>query len=302
MPAHLSTEQRDLIYKQRNHKSLITDPVIATLDGEEFTLKPIDRLNGLPKIKANLYAAMEIMTTKADWDNLPRLLQGLRHGGLRVNAPVMYSIARRAGKAGRQDVLLECARQAEATGFRMNKDANVRSLIWWFQYMAVDSEFDAEMTKKALAWSEQIFEMIELPTHIGKGLKDGDLDPRVQPKSVGILLELAAVRALKHTDGKDVDGKVAKYAEKMSLTSLDFGVPEPNLESIWVSEVLPALYGMRVALKILDPNSEVAKKLQAASDSLGKTVDGHLEEIPKLTKTGKTPKSLELYKIMSESL
>lgn len=301
MPSHLTSDQRNLIYKQRNHKSLITDPVIATLDGEEFTLRPINRRQDLPNLRKSLYAAAELMKTKGDWDNLPRLLEGLRHGGLKTTPNALTILSRKAGSAGRQDVLLECARQVEATGYRLYDSEVVRQTLWWFQAMAVDSKFEAEATKKALAWSEQIFEMMELPQHVGKGVKEGELDPRVQPQSVAILLELAAARASKHLDGKDVDGKVAKYAERLSQTSLDFGTPaEMANQSHWISTSLPALYGMKTALKILDPASEASQKLQVASGALEEKIDGYRKDLPKSARTGKPPRSVELYKMMFE--
>lgn len=302
MPQHLTSEQRDLIYKAKNHKALVTDPVTATLDGEEFVLKPINRRKDLPRSRQSLYAAVDLMKTKGDWDNFPRLLEGLRHGGLQTSPDLLVRLTRKAGQAGRQDVVLECARQAEATGYYLNNVKVVRQILWWFQAMAVDSGFSAETTKKALSWSEQIFDLMELPEHGGKTPTSVELDPRVQSQTIGILLELAAVRASKHLDGKDTDGKVAKYAEKLAGTSLNFGAPEePSNTSLWVSENLPLLYGMKVALKVLDPTSEVAKNLQAASDSLQKDIDGYRKQLPKIpNKSGKPSQALELYKTFFE--
>lgn len=287
MPTHLSAEQRELVYKLRNRKSLTTDPVVANLGGEEFTLQPIDRTTDVPPLRKSLFNALDLMKTKADWDILPRLLEGLRHAGLKLSTAALNSIVRKTARAGREDIILASLREVEATGFQLNRSEFVRQILWCFQSMAMNSDFDVKTTKKALAWSEQIFDMIELPAHAGEGLAAGEVDPRTQSLSVGILLELAAARALKHLDGKDVDGKVAKYAEMMASTSLHFGSPTSEKATRhWCSERLPVLFGMRAALKILDPTSETAKKLKAASDSLGETTDGYLKKMTEMEELG----------------
>lgn len=281
----------------------MTDPVVANLGGEEFTLQPINRITDVPPVRKSLFDAINLMKTKADWDILPRLLEGLRHAGLKTSIAALTSITRKAARAGRQDIILACVRQVETTGFQLNRSEVVREILWSFQSMALHSDFDAETTKKALTWSEQIFDMIELPAHAGEGLAAGEVDPRTQATSVGILLQLSAARALKHLEGKDVDGKVVKYAEMLASTSLDFGTPRNDFDRRhWSSERLPVLYGMKAALKILDPTSEAAKKLQVASDALGGTIDGYLKELTDKGEVGNAHFVVGLQKKLSELL
>ena len=243
------------------------------------------------------------MKTKADWDNAPRLLEGLWHGRPGETYRVLRKFVNIARKAGRQDILLQCARQVSGTGYRLNDVTLVRHTLDSFQNMASESNFDPETTKKALAWSEQIFEMMELEEHIGKkGVKEGAVDPRVDARCVGILLGLAAARASRHLDGKDADGKVAKYAQRLSSTSLDFGKADAvESQNMWAVGTLPALYGMKTALKILDPASEVSQKLNVASKALHEEIDSALKEIRGLQlRSGEEPYSIRMYKFLFE--
>ena len=245
--------------------------MVATIAGEDFTLQPLDVLKDIPGKLNSLKRATGLMKDKKDWDNLPNLLHGLKTSKFYLTPGMQLMVLRRAGSAGRQDVILECLRRVSDTGLVLRNPEFVVQVMWWMQQKAVLSGWDSQETKKALSWAEMVVNLLEDRKHAGSRILAGETDPRVQPEVIGILLQLSAVRASKHLGGKDVDGKVAEYAQKLLGLPVDFKKPNVEKEyevNMWVSTHVPVLQGMKVAQDILDPTSEVAIGLKARANEL----------------------------------
>jgi hypothetical protein len=103
----------------------------------------------------------------------------------------------------------------------LNHPITVNEIFWRLQDKAFASDWSAEETKQAFAWAEMFLDMLEDERHAGSKLIKGHQDPRVQPQVIGLVLQMAAVRAERHLAGKDEDGKVAKYAERLLALPLD---------------------------------------------------------------------------------
>ncbi len=270
MPAHLSKEQRRLIYKEKHKNVLLTEPVTATISGESFTLQHISKTKDVPNVYHALFDAIELMKEKKDWDNLPNLLEGLKHGGLRTQKLLLkQKVVGKATRAGRQEVILECLRRAADTGIVLEESEFVAKVMLSMHYKAQNSDWDKHETAKALSWAEMVVALLEDPKHAGNRKLDGKKDPRVQPEVTGILLELAAVRAVKHLGSRDSNGKVAEYAMRFLGTPLELKEPENEyVLNPWLLSHIPILHGMYEALKVLDPSSVVAARLKTKSEEL----------------------------------
>lgn len=220
------------------------------------------------------------MSTNEDYENIPRLLEGLRNARAKLVPNTSAKVTMKLGQKGQQHVILDCARRGEKTGFDLSDYELVRQVLWFFHSKAAVAEFDQDETKKALAWSEQIFELMQLPENCGKGIKGDQLDPRTQPLTVGVLLELAAVKAAKFQDGKDVDGKVEKYAKQLLATGVNIAEPSahPKEKNFWLATVFPLVHGLKVAVEVLGSSSQVAQELKAAKDKLDRSVDVALKD------------------------
>lgn len=320
MPAHLTKEQRLVVYKDKKIRLLNSDAGTAYIGDEEFKLQHINRLEDVPQGYKVLREAMSLMTEKKDWDNLPRLLHGLNNAKVLKLEKKKYqarksTIARKAGQAGRQDVLLECIRRSHVTGMTLREPEFVAQVMFWLQMKALQSDWEAEDTSKALKWTELIITMMEDPKHTGGSLV-GVEDPRTKADVIGVLLELAAVRASKHLGGEDKDGKVAKYAE-MFLDSLNspvssssfephvgeetggFRKPDPHGKALsrWMSTHTPILFGMKEAIVVLGPESGLTSVLGAKADELEGLIHVYGEALARATvKSDTPPKGIELYK------
>jgi hypothetical protein len=268
-------EQQNLIYKTKYQQMLEGELVKATIAGEEFTLKHIDKTKDVPSGRKALNDALILMKEKVDWDNLPNLIKGLRSAGATLSPFYRMQVLRRLGKAGRQDVIIECLRRVSDTDLNLNDRQNLQQSLWWMQFKAITSEWDREQTSKALSWSEMIMDMLEDPKHHGSA---GVTPNRHLPEINGILLQLAAARAEKHLGGTDVDGRVDRWARKLVSGNPKFDIEiigtkkqKASKNHEWVCKLVPVLHGLKVAQRVLEPSSELIaplKKMEAEIEKL----------------------------------
>lgn len=281
---------------------------MARIGGEDFQLEHIDRVQDVPNSRKAFFEAVDLMKEKKDWDQVPVMLQELKNAGRSFNTPLPLILIRKAAIAGRMDVMIECVRRVEATGFRLNDPDLVAALMWGLQYKAIASKFSEKHTKKALSWAEMLLIILEEDRHAcHKVLKN---DPRRRLEVIGALLQLAAVRAARHLDGKDEHGMVEKYAERALVASLGQRPPLLDVEATrektvavettaeeeaaeeerrakkairkraasihdanaWLKSTVPILHGMKVAQTVLDPASQLAVQLKRKADALEATV------------------------------
>lgn len=292
IPAHLSKEQQDLIYKPKNKKILASEGGKAMIGEEELTLEHINKAKDQPKGYTVLWEAIDLMQERRDWDNLPRLLHGLNNAStLKLNKPrnawKKEKLVRRLGLAGRQDVLLECVRQSAVTGLTLDSGRFAGQVLHWIQTKAVDSDYEAEETSKALKWAELVATMMEDPSHAGSKYTGKSWLASEVP---GILLELAAVRASKYLGGVDQDGKVAEYARRL-VQSLPEDAEHADKSSGWIIPAereslskwmrlhVPILYGMKQAATVLEQTSDLAKQLGIRTKGLEVMISKHGKEL-----------------------
>lgn len=269
MPAHLSKAQRNLIFRPTRKKELDAEPIIATLGEEEFPLEHIPP-EGRPSIVKTFNDALALMEPK-DCENIPNLLHGLHNAKINWGYTKQKAIVGVLVKNGREDIIMECLRRVKDTRMQMDSLYKVTGIMHGLMQRAMDNGWGKVETEKALGRVERVAVMLEEPTHAGELSSTDEWDPRNKSEVIGVLLELAAVRASKHLEGKDEDGKVADYARRL-VNAAPF-IPARNSDS-WMRNEIHVLHGIKVALTILDPKSNVATKLQARYAELSEMVEG----------------------------
>jgi hypothetical protein len=186
------------------------------------------------------------------WNNLPRLLEGLKDCKRPLKKDQLQQMIGKAALANRIDIVIECARRVTDTGFRLKEPEVVRSVMWGLHVKAAQSDWAEKETGQALRLGEMVAEMLDDKQHAG-GPIVGEDDVRRLPEVVGILLELAAVRASKHLEGKDADGKVATYAarivdmptKKLTIEEKSSSREQEIAINVWLREAVPVIHGMK---------------------------------------------------------
>jgi hypothetical protein len=240
------------------------------------------------------------MKDKKDWANLPNLLEGLNVAGTNTNAVhIKCLVVTQCRVAGRQEVLLECLRRVKGTGMQLKEPRFVVRVMLAIQHRAFSTDFHEHETAKALKWAEMVVALMENPKHAGSRVLAGENDPRLQPEVIGILLELAAVRAVKHLESRDVDGKVAEYGARLVGTRLEFKTPANETEyelNPWLSAHTQVLHGIYEALKVLESSSAVAEGLQKKGEVLDAMVSTYYEKLASIaSKKQKQLFGLQMY-------
>lgn len=276
LPAHLTRTHRKRVFNRKIATKLEEEPVKVDVSGEEFRLRHVEKTRQPDSVKG-LFQAVSLMKDKKDWDNLPIIFEGMKTAGRKYKLHHLEKLVRKAGMAGRQDAILECARRVSKTDFVLRDASLVRQVMWWIQYKAVSNDWDAKNTQRALSIAEQISVLLEDPIHSGSRTIQSPDDARVRPEVVGILLELAAANAKQN--GSDADGKVQLYAERLinimrDGRTWDNALPKEDGwegRNHWLRYATAILYGLKIAPEVL-ADAKLQKELKALGSKLQNVV------------------------------
>jgi hypothetical protein len=224
-PQHLNHEQRLLVYKKKNIPRLTNEPLYAQIGSVDQQLEPLDIRKDVPNQWEMIKQAVELSKEQDDWENLVKMLEGFHRAGIKIKTSRVLKIIRRANEAGMQHIVLAALQQAATTGVTLRSPAVLEVVMTGIHKKAAEAEWSKAGTKKALSLAEQVVELMEMPAHI-KTDRAAAVDPRSSPLVISLPLELAATRAALHLDGKDVDGKVAKYAVRLMAAVKQDGYQE----------------------------------------------------------------------------
>lgn len=208
----------------------------------------------------------------AEWTNLVALLAGMRTAGRKWKGWQVEKVVRAAGEAGMAHAVLESVRAAARTGLDMRELRIVREVFWACRSKALLSGWAKEETERALVYAEQLARLLEDEKHWGKVRSARGGDPRIQPDVIAVVLELAAVRAVKYQAGKDKDNKVLAYAQRL-MANMNRAVEEAAEEKRVVVHAdyelarwVPMLNALKLAQQVLGDSmpegDSAARKIQ----------------------------------------
>ena len=252
---------------------------------------------------------LQLMKSQDDWQNLPGFLEELKISKRKLDAGLQEKMVRVASKAGRQDVIVECAKRVGRTGFALSDVKLVREVFWGLYEKAMRAGWQEEETALALAQAELVAELLEDHGHRGRRAL-GKGDPRCRPEVIGVLLALST----KNVEGKTVevlDGKVATYAARLQATwhNADLEASELGLQpdswqeanyrlQLWV----PVLRGMRLATELLDPKAPVGMWIRKELPAMESVVERARVETAKEASPSGSRRGLELFNHSNRTL
>ncbi|KAG7290398.1 hypothetical protein NEMBOFW57_000398 [Staphylotrichum longicolle] len=291
LPTYLAREQRKKIYNPKLKQILQNDPVTMEIDGVVHKFRYVNKAADLPSTRRTLIDALHLMKTPSDFQNLPALLEGCKRARHAVPPELQNKMLRLAATHNSLQVIIECVKAVERTGFKLNSSENINQLLIWAQWPAITSGWDEAKTKTALKQVRLILNILEsdknhLPSAELKGAFPFYRDPQV----LASRLHMAAARAVYHQGGKDVDGTVTKYAEELvklwpegaGLLDLQPDAAYRNRDTfryllnrnyyLWFAS--PVLNGLTLAANVVDPG--LAMQLQNRADKVDEEVKAAL--------------------------
>ncbi len=162
--------------------------------------------------------AIELSKSEEDWENVLKLFEGLRQSRKGVgNLSRMHAkFVRHAIDEGMLNLVMRAIGGVEATGVSL-RDANVLQhiLIRGIHQRSISSAWTPEATEEAFERVMRVIRMMERPGHMGNSRGNDADDARMQPWVMGVLLEATAMRQKVLFDGKDHEGLVALYMQRL---------------------------------------------------------------------------------------
>ena len=242
--------------------------------------------------------AVNLMKTRADWDNLVPLLSGMKASSRPIPPQRWDWLVRKTCEAGMANVVLRCAKQSARTGLELQLVGPVKKLYQAFHAAAQAADFKGPIVADTLKQAKQAAFLITLPKKKPVSIEQ---DPARQPGIIGVLLELSAARSLDTSGGKDESGEVVAYASRV-LDTWVLGNFNFEHHTEWspannkLQEMIPLWHGMKLALQVEEVGAdehlrtnltarveELASKIEAASKRVSDAGSSHLPKGLKLS-------------------
>lgn len=296
LPTRLNPPTQRRLYDPKFKDTLKMNPVVIEVEGFEYKFQHMDRFDpSVPRTSHVVSSVVPLMRTPADFANLPTLLSGLRRARGPLGHRNKCRVVREAGKAGQIYSVVECASQAARTGFYLREAETVATLLYWIGRRPLDDAAsggaDAEeaASRRSLAWAEKVLDLLEDPKHLEEMAKQRRPPLHEDPLVLALVLHSAAARAVRHADGQDPDGKVARYARRVArrwpagkglremYRAEDYAAPRlrqfiADGRSAYLSVAATALRGLELAARVVEP--ELAEELRPTAEALREEIRG----------------------------
>jgi hypothetical protein len=186
------------------------------IDGEVLKFRHLNPVGGdVPSAWKSAMAAIQKFETDADFANLQPLLEGIQNTKHGLTKAFYAKAIRVVGTKGRVYELVECARGARRTGFKLDSSEKVNEVLHFVQLKAADAGWAKGQTEQALRWAEVVIDLLEDEAHQPKrwAVAEGDLPLNRDPQVLMAPLHLAAALVVKCKSGDEAAvEKTNKYA------------------------------------------------------------------------------------------
>lgn len=198
---HLTRDQQRLVFKEKSRAKLEVEPVQVTIGDVTLPLEFIDRTYRPPRWDS-LKSVINQSETTADWENVVRLVEGFHSAGVDIKPHWQDLVVRKLIESGHQNLVLKALQRVKATGLRLSNEKVTVRVMKSAHDRAVESDWDAEETTKALRFARQVVELMEDKQHHAvastKSARRPQTDWRGKPFVAAVPTELAAIIAQKH--------------------------------------------------------------------------------------------------------
>ncbi|KAK4460275.1 hypothetical protein QBC42DRAFT_272819 [Cladorrhinum samala] len=282
LPSYLPNEQQKKIYNEKHKQALENDPVTMEIDGVIHKFRYVDRMR-LPVTMDLVRDAIKLIKTRGDFDNVPKVLEGLVHAHRRVDPWVFVYLIRKAEELDRLDVIVNSVKAVKRTGFKLSHAEIINEMLVAIQLRAIRARFDKKKTEHALKQTQNVVAALETDKELHHNRR-GALDHAffLDPLVLAARLHMAAALAVHHNGGKDVDRKVTEYASQLmyiwkegkGVLDVYEGAQYRDRDKVrylmdqnnFLWHVSPVLNGLNLAAQVVDPG--LAMQLRNRADAV----------------------------------
>lgn len=264
-------------------------------DGEDVKLEPLNRYD-TPKKDDALYQIAEILSESAEidvWSQLPAFLEGLQKARYSVPMWFLEKLTRKANEHGKAGIIKQCAVMVKRTGLSLSNKSVTRELFLGSHMRFIEQWKNGGDYEKEQKFAQSLALMLGSKDHCGGRLEETDSigDMRKDITVLGVLLEMAAARAVSVHKGRDVDGRVGSFLSKtVALIPSDAEYREKQkIPGQAIEEWLPLVNGIRLSLQVtgvaVGKGRNVESEMKGALKNRLSEVDAMIkEEAQKLRK------------------
>ncbi|KAM3535889.1 hypothetical protein MY4038_000939 [Beauveria bassiana] len=249
-PAYLPPKQRRIVFNPNMRAHLQSNPIIIEIDGIEHRFSSIDRSKDIPNSKKSFNQVINLMETPEDWANLGALLAGYKKAGVKLHNQHWGKIVRRAEKTGNIYTVIECAKQGEKTGMKLQTHEMVVRLLAAINNKIVHG--GRAGTAQAVRWMEVTLDLLH--SHDQAMHKDVFADNKVHASRLArglVLFTRASAVSAKQAVAEDATSELTLLKDEIELVkTLWKDVDLGNLDAISEFAVLnPDVVKKKTGLK-----------------------------------------------------
>ena len=243
IPDSLSKQHQRLVYRPTKHHVLTNEPGVTVTIGEdeEVKLVPLD-FDQRPDKGDGFIMIRSLLNNNDDdvsWQNTFPLMEGLqasRSDQVTIPSSFRQQLAVLAVKQGKSRYIIRLFDQPKKTGFTLRNPGLTRAFLLACHGRAAAVEFKGDEFDNIARDVAHVAGLMETGDHCG-GLgimhhldaSTPEFDSRRSLLTIGLLLEIAAARAL---NGEDAHDQVSNYFTK-ALALSEHGIEDGSTLHIW---------------------------------------------------------------------
>ncbi|OAA67380.1 hypothetical protein ISF_03556 [Cordyceps fumosorosea ARSEF 2679] len=193
-----------------------SNPIIIEVDGIEHRFSPIDRSKDIPNSKKSFNKVMNLMETPEDWANLGTLLAGYKKAGVKLRSQHWGKIVRRAEETGNIYAVIECTKQAEKTGLKLQTHEMVVRLLAGINDKIINGNQAA--TVQAVKWMDMTLDLLHRQDQVKK--REAAADAKVHASRLArglVLFTRASAVSAKQAVGEDAAAELTLLKDELEL-------------------------------------------------------------------------------------
>ncbi|VUC33531.1 unnamed protein product [Clonostachys rosea] len=165
LPARLPPKKRAVVLDPSKRSYLEQNPIVIEVEGLEHNFTTIDKHHDIPSTTKIFYDALDQMETARDWRNLATMLAGYKSANIKTRAGFHGKVARTASDRGFATVLIDCANEADKTGFYIRNKELLNHILTGITTQITAAEGDWEQIQKLVRRIDSLLDILQRPSH-----------------------------------------------------------------------------------------------------------------------------------------
>ncbi|CAG9972046.1 unnamed protein product [Clonostachys byssicola] len=217
LPARLPPKKRSVVFSPSKRSYLEQNPIVIEVEGVEHSFTTIDKHHDIPRNKKLFLAALEKMETSRDWRNLAIMFAGFKNANVKLPPGFHGKVARLATRKGFGNILIECANEADATGFYIRNKELLNQILVDITTKVTAAGGNWEQIQKLVRSIDTVLDILQRPSHREDVRNVRDRLTHSLTARGQILLARSALVKAKHEAGEPIEKELDLLLEDVKV-------------------------------------------------------------------------------------